>query len=423
MRTGSKILFIEDEINLDNKIIGCLEAARLISGDISDREELNESTDGNIVIATSFTDAFEKIISLGDGSEYEWIFIDRNLAEYAISSEETIILRDYITSKLEDFFIGDQIFTKKFFNGLIQEYSNTGEQRIFAGDYLFIMLINAGVPIEKICFLTANNDASMEELTKSPYLHKKRLPEVISKDSDGYKKLEEKLRDSHGAKVRFLYREIFNNEKVKNVFGSYIEQFISVLAKRYKYGSNATYTKGDGILLRNMIEMGIPQIVPEEYSKKTIRKFLNCANAKYNTKPKDYAPTEEEKKLHNIWIKMLNESVKIGEKNSLLWTDKKDLENRFGKIEKKGEICLDNVINYDTARFLTALNLLYFGEPPSDLPPKYIFSYIDNIYTVTSEFSAHGKNDKTTDGLSLDGWSALLSGMLQIMQWVTDTNP
>ena len=55
--------------------------------------------------------------------------------------------------------------------------------------------------------------------------------------------------------------------------------------------------------------------------------------------------------------------------------------------------------------------------------PKFIFSYIDNIYTVTSEISAHGKNDKTTEGLCADGWSALLSGMIQIMQWVAETNP
>ena len=55
--------------------------------------------------------------------------------------------------------------------------------------------------------------------------------------------------------------------------------------------------------------------------------------------------------------------------------------------------------------------------------PQYIFSYTDCIYTVTSEFSAHGKNDRTTDDLSIDGWEALLSGMLQIMQWVADKNP
>ena len=169
--------------------------------------------------------------------------------------------------------------------------------------------------------------------------------------------------------------------------------------------------------------MGIPQIVPEEYSKKTIRNFLNCAEAKYNTKPKDYGPTEKEKKLHNIWIEILKKNIKEGKINSLLWIENEDLKKCFDGIDEKCEICLDNVINYDTARFLTALNLLYFGKPPKDLPPKYIFSYIDNIYTVTSEFSAHGKNDKTTDGLSPDGWSALLSGMIQIMQWVAKGNP
>jgi hypothetical protein len=79
---------------------------------------------------------------------------------------------------------------------------------------------------------------------------------------------------------------------------------------------------------------------------------------------------------------------------------------------------------YDAARFFAALNQLYFGNATHPgLPPKYIFSYMDNIYTVTSEFSAHGKNATTTNDLSPDGWSALLSGMLQIMQWVADTNP
>ena len=168
MGTGSKILFIEDQTNIDQQIINCLEVAELLDSDIYGREELNEKTNGNIVIATSFRDAFERIIELGDGLEYEWIFLDRDLAHYAFSSENSTILQEYIASDSEDLSIGDQIFTKKFFNGLVQGDSNTGEQHIFAGDYLFIMLINAGVPIEKICFLTANNDASMEELRKSP---------------------------------------------------------------------------------------------------------------------------------------------------------------------------------------------------------------------------------------------------------------
>ena len=129
----------------------------------------------------------------------------------------------------------------------------------------------------------------------------------------------------------------------------------------------------------------------------------------------------ENKKLHIDWCKIIGKSIKDKNRNTLLWLEDSDLNRYLNELQIQSP--LDKLRQYDTARFLAALNQLYFGDPPKDLPPKYIFSYIDNIYTVTSELSAHGKNDKTTEGLSVDGWEALLSGMLQIMKWVADTNP
>ena len=412
MGTGSKILFIEDEINLDDKIIDALEAAGLIAGDIGDRDALNNKTNGNIVIATSFTDAFERIISLGDGSEYEWIFLDRNLAEYAISSEKSTKIKEYIGSSIEDFSIGDKVFTKKFFDGFTCNNSEN-EQLILAGDYLFITLINAGVPIEKICFLTANNDSSVKMLEKSPYLHKKRSLQILDKsDAAGFSDLEDILKNSHKAKIRFLYRDIFNNTKVQNIWGPYIEDFIAILAKRYASGAGAGY-KGDGIILRNMIETGLPKIVPARYG---IRKYLNNASNQYN--PSSSLKLDPyDKTLHKTWKDMIDKSIKAQKGNTLLWWNDKNLQAELNSLQST--IILDDLKAYDAARFFAALNQLYFGNSvPSGLPPKYIFSYMDNIYTITSEFSAHGKNATTTNALSSDGWSALLSGMLQIMQWV-----
>ena len=425
MGTGSKILFIEDETSKDNSIMDALEAANLITGDIDDRNALNDETNGNIVIATSFADAFKRIISLGDGSEYEWIFIDRNLAEYAISSENNEKLDEYTNSDTEYFSIDSKVFKKDFFKSLLYTVTKDDnvEKLILAGDYLFATLVNAGVPIEKICFLTANNDSSIEMLEQSLYLHTKRLPQIIDKTPDGYGELKKILKDSHKAKIRFLYRDIFNNIKVKDIFSPYIEDFITILAKRYKSGTEAEYTKGDGILLRNMIEAIVAYIADDNNFKNrlndpkevdTVRRFLNCDLLGYSR--------EFEKKLSHIHTNFKKVCNKLNKK-VLNKNDESDIRNHIQKYSKDIDKETDLIIEYSNAKILTALNDFYFHDP-YDFPPKYIFSYIDNIYTVTSEFSAHGKNDNTTDDLlSTDGWSALLSGMLEIMKWVAKENP
>ena len=415
MGLGSKILFIEDATEMDEQIINILEKADLIEGDILDRNALNESSHGNIVIATSFEDAFDRIISLGDGFEYEWIFIDRNLGEYNIFSGDGSIstLADFITNTEEswnDFSIGSKVFKKEFFKGV----SGTNNQSIFVGDYLFITLINAGVPIEKICFLTANNDNSIEELEKSPFLHKKRLPQIIGKGSDGWEEeLETILRDSHCAKIRFLYQKIFNNKKVNEIFDPYISDFITILAKQLKYGMEKRFEKGDGIVLRNMIEALVAHI--SKTNEQSVRNYLNLSEAYSALFKREYTPRNFEcfKRSSYYQTGITREKVK---KFLQAWKDGKDI--RFD-VEAETE----RVLQYATALELGTLANFYKGKTcPSD-PPKYIFSYIDNIYTVTSEFSAHGKNDRTTDDLSIDGWKALLSAMIQILQWVADTNP
>ena len=151
------------------------------------------------------------------------------------------------------------------------------------------------------------------------------------------------------------------------------------------------------------------------------RDVLNDKNSGYNLQYDKFV-------LKNWWhyfdlYKRLpdnNDQTKI--ENDL----KKQYPKYYNKDPKQAQKQAQKIIacSYEI-KTLTALQLIFRNQSQYVDLPKYIFSYIDNIYTITSEFSAHGRNDKTTDaeGFSPDGWSALLSGMLQIMQWVADKNP
>ncbi|MBQ7395630.1 MAG: hypothetical protein IJW08_03730 [Lentisphaeria bacterium] len=435
MDSGSKILIIDDErsgiSDFSKALCVCLssteeegkdrydkwkaidyqmpkpESGKSVS--IKDRDEyyfnkFNDFWAGNAICPRSFEDAYRLVNAIGTGEEYNLIFIDRNLENY------------HDLKNGQEIQIDEKIFTKEFFQGI----------NGFVGDYLFIMLKNSGVSLEKICFLTANNDASIEELKKSPYLHKKQLPEIIDKSENGYEELKIKLKYSHNAKIRFLYKDMFNNEKIQEIFGPYIENFIAVLSKRYKYGRNAKYDKGDGILLRNMIEAVVAYIVETYFGSnpklQTCRDLLNAKDAKYNC----YLVANKRKHLTAHWWRYIKETntFPTDQLNVEQWLLRNvDYYKEPKNVEKASKDAL-SIINM-TEQMKTWVTLIDFYKQQGNtslLPHKYIFSYIDNIYTVTSELSAHGKNDKTTEGLSSDGWSALFSGMLQIMQWVAKEN-
>ena len=357
---------------------------------------------GNAICPKSFEDAYRLVNAIGAGEEYELIFIDRNLENY------------HDIKNGNEIQIDEKKFTKTFFEGL----------NGFAGDFLFLMLVNAGVPIEKICFLTANNDASIEDMEKSLFLQKKLPPKIISKTDKGYKEVKEILNDCQKAKIRFGYKELFENKKVCDIFGENINKFIAILAKQSKHENSS---KDDGNTLRKMLEDVVPYIAVKFFSCKwkpgssvSVRNFLN-SQSDYKAK----LPNKEHWDMYQNWLKL---SVELG-RFPISTKDQKYIENTyFPNLEKATGIKKDKkdaekIIKYSTAKVLHLLYDHFYRDNSSTNIPKYIFSYIDNIYTVTSEVSSHGPNDKTTDGLSPDGWSALLSGMLQIMQWVADTNP
>ena len=412
MQTGSKILLIEDaKDDLVTSFFATCKNANYIDKDMYRRisdwsptydqytdlcQKINEELP-NIRVAGSFQKAVELILQAAQGEDYEWFFIDRDLSNY----------KDVNTT----FKVGEKEFNKSFSDSF-------GE---FLGDYFVVMLLNANVPIEKICFFTNNTDEdTLKTLRKSPYLHDNNIPDVIRK-SNNSPALIEKLRHAHRSKIRFLYKDIFNNQKVNDIWGSYLELFIALLARRY---SGKAYEPSQGIILRLMIEVGIPNTIPQRYADLSTRQFLNYNDVQYNISLKVDVDcrqaSQDDKDLHNAWKDIVKN---VG--RNLLWASLQDVKNRIESynLRNKTSIQPRELINYDTARFLTALSSLYFSPPPTDLPPKYIFSYIDNIYTVTSEFSAHGKNNLAEQKLSQDGWNALLSGMLQIMQWVANTNP
>lgn len=420
--SAGRILFVEDQYDTLQSYLKVLKTCNLITDDELKEinrfkgntqkeqfEKFNSVLNGRIEVATCFADAFEKIQEAKTGDEYDCFFIDRNLAGY--SDIDMLFKKNHQIKAQKE-------FSQDFFNGF---KSSSEDTKIFIGDYFVVVLINAGVPIEKIYFLTANNNG-IQELLKSPYLHANRLPRYIDKTNDSFKEdLIEILNNSHCAKVRFLYKDILGNAKVKDIWGAYIEKFIAILAKRYKSGAKSNY-KGDGIILRNMIEAIVAYIADDNNfksrlqdpkEKDTVRRFLKCNLLGYSG--------QFEKMLSHIHTNCVDICNNLNKK-VLTKIDESDIRKHIQNYSKDINKETDLIIEYSNARVLTALNDFYFNDP-YDFPPKYIFSYIDNIYTVTSEFSAHGRNDKTADELSADGWSALLSGMLQIMQWVAATNP
>ena len=140
MTSGSKILFIEDQRSALAIIKNALEAAGLIDvedGVADSFKSFNERLKDRFAVAESFSDAFKRIQDVGDGSEYEWIFIDRNLGRY--KDIEEIDDQDGIN-------IADKCFDKDFFKGYQHGCDEDGYKKFTR---LRILLL---VPFEPMIF-------------------------------------------------------------------------------------------------------------------------------------------------------------------------------------------------------------------------------------------------------------------------------
>ena len=431
---GSKVLFIEADVETIDVIwnslgkSGLLGKARIPENPVPKNfEEFNEKTDG-FAIATSFEDAIARIRNIHRGEAYAMIFINSNLESY----------HDVRKARRQGFchIDGDAEFTKEFFD----YFRNLG-------DYLYFRFIDAGVPREKLCFFTdklPQHTTPNEPFLTSPFVRHK--PRVIDRrgslSSEHIDPFEEKelkddelvecLANLNEAATRARYREIFDNETVKKVFDAYLDEFITLLTDAQ---SDKIPQASEGITLRLMIEAVVGYIVTTplkhlfDANEIGVRGFLNKKKCCYN----DYH-YHDTYFNSNDWVEILKLL-----RNWPSDKDKSSLESYFKKkydkaqdqqIEKKVKYCIDYAETMRTmAENSNLLSYLYDLYSASKNPsinedlPKYIFSYIDNIYTVTSELSAHGNNDMTTHDLSRDGWDVLLHGMCQIMQWVASQPP
>ena len=164
-----KILFIDDECP---KLSG---GPHIITNTISMLVKNNCLAYEQCEIAESFTDAVKKIINVKSGKDYSWIFIDRNLEKFGDIKD---VKENGIHIEVE---VGENKikFDKKFFESLA----------CFEGDYLYFLLRKNGVPLEKICFLTANNpnsEGENSELKTSHLVFDKDIPRAIIKLSKSY---------------------------------------------------------------------------------------------------------------------------------------------------------------------------------------------------------------------------------------------
>ena len=437
---GYKILFIDDESDRINGIMDALveakiwdqdrlsETVRQLSGSDDKFEVFNAAGGERVAIASSFADAFRRVQAAGNGNEYEWFFIDRNLENY----DDVQKVKNGQTNSLD---VGDKKFAPDFIKGTA-----------FLGDYFYIMLLTAGVPCEKICLLTAN-ELDDRALINSPFVP--RVPQsIIKHNTDDNELLKEKLEGSDGAQIRFLYDSVFSSPSVNSVFDKqHIIKFIDFLVELRKSNS-WDHDPDDGITLRNMIEEVVNNYIlkhqewhePEkqgdsdqESEKKNDNKRDNYLRKKF------FAPCWKRfgQDLWDLDMARMN-LINIKNENELEWFERLDEGNEAHikivkdylskrKREKVSSFDVDkackNVFRYQRALNVGELSGFYNSENPPPWPPKCIVSYIDNIYTVTCEISAHTGKEGSYRKLSQDGWEALLHGMLQIMKWVADQPP
>ena len=429
---AGKILFVDDECT-------SLKTPHAITNTLHEIGNAEEKVNsGTYKFAESFEKAVQVINEAGRGEDYSWFFIDRNLGEFSD-------IKNKSSRK-----IGEIEFKHEFFECF----------KRFEGDYLYFLLRKAGVPIEKICFLTANDPSSNGEasgLRATPFLFETEKPNCIIKldnkqcvdsagndDDDGStsKAAEEKLKEmitkTEEVQIRFVYKDIFENSWLEGNFRatSLLNDFLKLLKK---CKCNEKFDQNDGMTLRNMVEILVDQIMPSNEKDISVRKFLNDSENQYHgaSKKEDTNDPEfkcnnrvfsnlEDKEIKDFWLS----ACKIY-KPFPTETNKSKLESFYQKKGWKPDDAkkiAEYIIDLSTATPMYRLLSMQYvysvnWDPKSSLPPKYIFSYIDNIYTVTSEWSAHGKNLTKTDELSLEGWKTLVYGMCQILQWFAKKHP
>lgn len=394
MNTGAKFLFIEDEKSNLSFILNGLTAAipRQDNEQLPDKNCFSEFNKNNYIkkiacFAESLQDALEKIDDVCVGkTRYECIFLDRNLSSFSDSKTGEI----------------------KYNGGSYIPTSN--ESKIYDGDNLYVRLICAGIPAESIFIMTAN-DPQKEQMAL-PYFIDKNKVQVISRtrdtgtaDEDVFEddtenensesKFVSVLRNCINTKVRFRYSEIFDSPRFQEIFSdnaisSWDEKFIEILA-RVLYGRVDDQLSDIGITLRNMTEYICDWLGREKFSANNsdnydVRYTLNSCESKYNFNYINFSKTLQE---------LLYEHVKI-----------------IRQSPQEAE----NAVN--TCIYMAAAN--FFLQDKSAIP-KFILSYIDNIYTVTSEFSAHGRRNHTYNDVSREGWTALVYEMVQVLQWCVKT--
>ena len=424
---ASKILFIEDDVaTITKSILPSLWNADLIKSavDLTKLKNLTERRDNpiqqinkseilkdKIEFAESFGDALERIKKAGNGFEYRWFFIDRNL--------------EYFEDKQSRFDSKFCVFFKEK-----------------EGDYLYIRLRQAGVPDEKICFLTANGNenpfaySEFFDHSKPLFIMKNTTAgsqpgEASTSDVKIPKKLVEYLRSAGPTKIRFKYKKIFSNQKIQSILGKKMEDFIELLA-RIEYPEGAAgfkFDEGDGILLRNMIEWVVAVLSGKANEDISVRKFLNDPSNQY------CLVTTHDMKQWSYWyyrkkgFPRKDNIIKNDIDQQIDWYNK----NRPNQEKTSQEMAED----YFTRLFFISEWIIHLqleklspdskefpkDEYPDDKVPKYLFSYIDNIYTVTSEWSAHGGTPNKVTDLSAEGFRALVYGMCQILDWLADKYP
>ena len=221
---------------------------------------------------------------------------------------------------------------------------------------------------------------------------------MMNNMAEDEKKLYNLIANSLDCQICFKYKVFFDNKHIENIFANtnLLNKFQELLVKIER---NEKPEYEDGTVLRNMLEI----IIWKKWSFK-VRGFLNNHRS-YNCDKPD---------IFDQWLKSTQCYRHVPTAN-----DRDNLKRDY-KDDKK----VDDIINCTTVIIEGILNICYrTAQKTFSDPPKYIFSYIDNVYTVTSEWSSHGKNQTTTQALSLEGWKTLVFGMCQILQWLAKKNP
>lgn len=414
---AGKILFVEDALTFVEDELTKLEGTLIGSalknlGILGDDGKLNANCYGVVEFANGFRDAVEKIINAGDGADYSWFFLDRNLECFS-----DVKNGKKITVKLPG---GDQIvFSEVFFQCF----------KSFEGDYLYFLLRKAGVPIEKICFLTGNDPSSdKKSLQSTPFVFGEKTPEVIVKlkpdpnqvalgfVNDDRVKIEnspdadvvalvEKIGNTPQVQLRCRYSEIFKNEtKLNNIFGNdIINRFLGVLEKIEKGQTQ----KDDGVVFRNMVEKICSWLWGPSIRAIEPRAFMNNIDTQ-----NDFAYSLNYKNFEFAYKHLLSISMKKKTWRNRLpeWKDLQD------DLDNNVEL-LPGADAADTAALLCYLN--YYLQDCKDIP-KYFIACLDHVYTLTSEFSAHGKSDIDVNDIP---WRALADDMITILKWCVGNQP